>query len=186
MVNIIKPEFLKWNSNNSKEHFDMNFDMNSWETGGETFFNVFKSETFNLCTYSRVQKEYVLETEGVNIISQEQKSQEMPFFDDSEDEIIAEQHEIEIEWLITDPKGHVFITVDDKRVGIEWADRRIKDLQGNEAKLIPSEPYRVEEILTSDEHDTLIEIKRLARLRDMSTGKTREMLNFKMIGLSVK
>ena len=180
MVNIIKPEYLRWNSNNSKEHFDI--DPTSWESGAETFFQVFNKEVFCLCTYSLLKKEYVLEAEGVNIINQEQKSTEYPPFED--DDPIREQHEIEIEWLITDPKGHVFITVDDKRVGIEWADRRIKDLQGNEARLIPSEPYRVEETLTSDEHDTLIEIKRLARLRDMSTGELRQSLNRRMTSIS--
>jgi hypothetical protein len=87
--------------------------------------------------------------------------------------------------VISEPKGHLFITVDNERVGISWSDGRIKDLQGNEAQILGlNEPYRIEEILTPDEHDTLIEIKRLSRLRDMSTGKTREMLNFKMIGLS--
>jgi len=184
MVNIIKPEFLKWNSNNSVEHFDMSIDPTSWENGAETFFQVFNKEVFCLCTYSSVKKDYQLETEGVNIRRQEQKSTEYPPFED--DDPIPKQHEIDIEWTITEPKGHVFITLDDKRVGIEWADRRIKDLQGNEARLIQSksEPYRVEEILTSDEHDTLIEIKRLARLRDMSTGELRQNLNRRMTSIS--
>ena len=183
MVNIIKPEFLKWNSDNSVEHFDMSIDPTSWETGGETFFNVFKSETFNLCTYSRVKKEYVLETEGVNIINQEQKSTEYPPFED--DDSIREQHEIDIEWTITEPKGHVFITVDGERVGIEWAVGMIKDLHGNEAQLRDGgELYRVEEILSNQEEETLIEIKRLARLRDMSTGELRQNLNRRMTSIS--
>jgi hypothetical protein len=184
MINILNPIFLKWNTNNSVEHFDMNIDSNSWETGAETFFNVFKN-IFNLCTYSRAKKEYVLETEGVQIINQEQRHQEMPTYDDDANEIMGEQHEVEIEWTITEPKGHVFITVDGERVGIEWADDKIKDLQGNEAHLRDGgKAYRVEEILTPDEQNTLIEIKRLAKLRDMSTGKMREMLNFRMMDLS--
>ena len=183
MVNIIKPEFLKWNSNNSVEHFDPLIDPTSWENGAETFFKVFNKEVYCLCTYSTVKKDSQIETKGVNIINQEQKSTEYPPFED--DDSIREQHEIEIEWTITEPKGHVFITVDGERVGIEWAVGMIKDLHGNEAQLRDGgELYRVEEILSNQEEETLIEIKRLAKLRDMSTGKMREILNFRMIGLS--
>lgn len=186
MINIIKPQFLKWNTDNSEEHFDLSKDPTSWEVGAETFLNVFDRQVFSMSTYSTVKKEYQLETEGVNIISQEQKCQEMPTCDDDDNEVMGEQHEIEIDWAITDPKGHVFITVDSERVGIEWADGKIKDLQGNEAYLRDggNKAYRVEEILTIEEHETLAVIKRLARLRDMSTGKTREMLNFKMMELA--
>lgn len=182
MINILNPQFLKWNTNNSEEHFDMNMDPNSWEFGAETYFNVFNYELFTMSTYSNSKKEYQLETEGVRIIKHEQKCQEMPMFDDDDNEVMGEQHEIEIEWVISDPKeGHVFITVDGERQGIEWADGKIKDLQGNEARLLGvQEPYRVEEILTSEENEKLIEIKRLAKLRDMTTGKMREMLNFRM------
>lgn len=185
MINIIKPQFLKWNTDNSEEHFDMTKDPTSWEVGAETFLNVFDYQLFSMSTYSQVKKEYQLEAEGVNIISQEQKYQEMPTYDDDDNEVMGEQHEIEIDWTISHPKGHVFITVDGERVGIEWNDGKIKDLQGNEARLLGmKEPYRVEEILTPDQHDTLIEIKRLAKLRNMSTGKMREMLNFRMMELA--
>ena len=179
MINILNPEFLKWNEDNSSEHFNMISEPDSWEIGAETYFNVFKKEVFTLSTYSTSKKEYVLEAEGAKIIKQEQK--EIPAIDDEE----GEHHEVEIEWVISDPKGHVFITVDNERVGIEWADRRIKDLHGNEAKLLGlKEPYRVEEILTSDEQDTLTEIKRLARLRDMSTGEIRKVLNNRMMEIA--
>ena len=179
MINILNPEFLKWNEDNSEQHFNMASDPSSWEMGAETYFNVFKKEVFTLSTYSTSKKEYVLESEGVQLIKQEQK--EIPAIDEEEED----HHEIEIEWVISEPKGHVFITVDGERVGIKWADKRIKDLHGNEAKLLGlKEPYRVEEILTSDEHDTLIEIKRLARLRDMSTGEIRKALNNRMFGLA--
>jgi hypothetical protein len=185
MINILNPQFLKWNTDNSVEHFDMSIGSNSWENGAETFLSVFKKKLLNLNTYSTTKKEYVLESEGVRIIKQEQMCQEFPTFDDEDNEVMGEQHRIDVEWVISEPKGHLFITVDNERVGISWSDGRIKDLQGNEAQILGlNEPYRIEEILTPDEHDTLIEIKRLSRLRDMSTGKTREMLNFKMIGLS--
>ncbi len=184
MINILNPQFLKWNTDNSEEHFDMSI-ANSWEKGAETYLNLFNQEVFSMSTYSLVKKEYVLEAEGVNIINNTQECQEMPTFDDDDNEVMGEQHQINIKWTISDPKGHVFITVDGERVGISWADSTIKDLQGNDARLLGmKEPYRVEEILTPDEHDTIIEIKRLSRLRDMSTGKIREMLNLKMIGLS--
>lgn len=182
MINILNPKFLHWNTDNSEEHFDIGTDPNSWKFGAETYFNVFNYELFTMSTYSTSKKEYQLETEGVRIIKHEQKCQEMPTFDDDDNEVMGEQHEIEIEWVITDPKGHVFITVDGDRQGIEWTDGKIKDLQGNVARLLGLNkgPYRVEEILTSDENDKLIEIKRLAKLRDMTTGKMREMLNFRM------
>ena len=183
MINIIKPQFLKWNSDNSEEHFDLSKDPNSWKNGAETYFSIFNYELFCMCTYSRVKKDYLLDAEGVRIIKQEQKSEDMPVFDEDDD--MNEQHEIEIEWAITEPKGHVFITVDGERVGIEWADGKIKDIQGNEAHLRGmSDHYRVEEILTPDQHDTLVEIKRPAKLRNMSTGKMREMLNFRMMELA--
>ena len=185
MINIIKPQFLKWNTNNSEEHFDIQADPNSWETGAETYLQIYNQEMFSISTYSQVKKEYQLDTEGVRIIKHEQKFDEMPTFDDDDNEVMGEQHEIEIDWTITDPKGHVFITVDGDRVGIEWADGKIKDLHGNEARLLKLKgSYRVEEILTPDQQDTLIEIKRLARLRNMSTGETREMLNFRMMELA--
>lgn len=185
MINILKPQFLKWNTDNSVEHFDMSLDSNSWEEGAETFFNVFDHQVFSMSTYSTTKKEYQLETEGVNITSHEQKRQEMPTYDDDNNEVMGEQHEIEIDWLITEPKGHVFITVDGERVGIEWTDGKVKDLQGNEAHLRDGgELHRVEEILSNQEEETLIEIKRLARLRDMSTGKMREMLNFRMMEIA--
>ena len=186
MINIIRPQFLKWNTDNNKEHFDMAIDPTSWEVGGDTYLNVFDHQVFNMSTYSRVKKEYQLETEGVNITSHEQKCQEMPTYDDDDNEIMGEQHEIEIDWFITEPKGHVFITCDGEKVGVEWDDGKIKDLQGNEAHLRQggNKAYRVDEILTPDEHDTLVEIKRLAKLRDMSTGKMIEMLNFRMMELA--
>ena len=136
MINILNPQFLNWNTRNSEEHFDIKADPTSWETGGETYFNVFNYELFSMSTYSLVKKEYQLDTEGVRIIKHEQKSQKMTTFDDDENEVEGEQHEIEIEWTITDPKGHVFITVDGDRVGIEWAEGKIKDLHGNEARLL--------------------------------------------------
>lgn len=185
MVNILNPQFLKWNTDNSEEHFDLQADANSWETGAETYLNIFRGEMFSMSTYSLVKKEYQLDTEGVRIIKHEQKCQEMPTFDDDDNEVMSEQHEIEIDWTITEPKGHVFITVDGDRVGIEWADRKITDLHGNEARLLGSDDsYRVEEILSSQEEETLIEIKRLARLRDMSKGKMREMLNHRMMEIT--
>ena len=185
MINIIKPQFLKWNNDNSEEHFDISTDPNSWKDGAETYLQIYNQELLSMSTYSLVKKEYQLDTEGVEIMKHEQKSEEMPTFDDDDNEVMGEQHEIEIDWVISEPKGHVFITVDGERVGIEWADGKIKDLQGNEAHLRDGgKAYRVEEILTIEEHETLAVIKRLARLRDMSTGKTREMLNFKMMELA--
>jgi hypothetical protein len=185
MVNILNPQFLKWNTDNSEEHFDHKADPTSWETGAETYLNIFNQEMFSMSTYSLVKKEYQLDTEGVRIIKNEQKSQEMPTYDGDDNEVMGEQHEIEIDWLITKPKGHVFITVEGDRVGIEWADRKITDLHGNVARLLGSDnSYRVEEILSPQEEETLIEIKRLARLRDMSKGEMREMLNQRMLGLS--
>lgn len=185
MINILNPQFLKWNTDNSVEHFDMSIDSNSWENGAETFLSVFNKELLNLNTYSTSKKEYVLESEGVRILKHEQMCQEFPSFDDDDNEVMAEQHKIDVEWVISEPKGHVFITVDNERVGIEWAVGMIKDLHGNEAQLRDGGGlYRVEEILSNQEEETLIEIKRLAKLRDMSTGKMREILNFRMIGLS--
>ena len=185
MVNILNPQFLKWNDNNSEEHFDLTADSNSWETGAETYLNIFQGELFSMSTYSLVKKEYQLDTQGVRIIKQEQKSEERMTWDDDDNEVMGEHNEIEIDWTITEPKGHVFITVDGHQVGIEWADGKIKDLHGNEARLLGSnDSYRVEEILSPQDEETLIEIKRLARLRNMSKGKMREMLNQRMLGLS--
>lgn len=185
MINILNPKFLKWNNDNSEEHFDIQADPNSWKDGAETYLQIYNKELFSMSTYSLVKKEYQLDTEGVRIMKHEQKSEEMPTFDDDDNEVMGEQHEIEIDWAITEPKGHVFITVDGDRVGIEWADGRIKDLHGNEARLLGLKgSYRVEEILTSQEEETLIEIKRLARLRDMSKGKMREMLNHRMMEIT--
>jgi hypothetical protein len=82
MINILNPQFLKWNTDNSVEHFDMSIGSNSWENGAETFLSVFKKKLLNLNTYSTTKKEYVLESEGVRIIKQEQMCQEFPTFDD--------------------------------------------------------------------------------------------------------
>lgn len=188
MVNILNPQFLKWNCNNSEEHFDIDKNPDAWETGAETFFSVFNYELFTLCTYSKIKKDYQLETAGIRMVSQEQRYTEIPLFsltNEVAEHEMGEQHEIEIEWVITEPKGHVHLTIDGNTLSIEW-DGKIKDLQGNEARLlgVGNGPYRVEEILNSKERETLIEIKRLARLRDMSTGKVREMLNFRMIEAS--
>jgi hypothetical protein len=183
MINILKPTFLKWNGHNSKEHFDLSKDPASWEKGAETFFNVHENVLLSMCAYSSVKKDYTIDTEGVRILSQEQKVVEtMPFDEDD----LSEQHEIEIDCVITQPDGHVSIEIDDVKVEVVWKDGLIKDLEGNEARILKTEQghYKIEEILTTEEEETLIEIKRLARLRDMSKGDVRTMLNHKMMELA--
>jgi len=186
MFNIINPYFLKWNTDNSEEHFDLDSNIDAWEGGAETFFNVHEGVLLSLCAYSEIKKEYKLETEGVRIISHEQKCTESTTWDDNDEEIPCEQHEIEIDWVITQPNGHVSIKIDDNKVEVVWKDGLIKDLRGNEARLLKTEQghYKVEEILTPQEEETLIEIKRLARLRNMSKGDVRTMLNNKIMELA--
>jgi hypothetical protein len=183
MINIIKPEYLKWNTDNSEEHFDLSKDQDAWEGGAETFFNVHEGILLSMCAYSQVKKDYTIDTEGVRILSQEQKQVETVPFDEDD---LSEQHEIEIDWVITQPDGHVSIEIDDNKVEVVWEDGLIKDLRGNEARLVKAEQghYKVEEILTPQEEETLIEIKRLARLRNMSKGDVRTMLNNKIMELA--
>jgi hypothetical protein len=183
MINILKPEFLKWNGHNSKEHFDLKNDPNSWEGGAETYFNVHENMLLSMCAYSLVKKDYTIDTEGVRILSQEQKLVETVPFDEDD---LSEQHEIEIDWVITQPDGHVSIEIDGVKVEIVWEDGLIKDLEGNEARLLKTQQghYKIEEILSPQEEETLVEIKRLARLRDMSKGDIRTMLNNKIMELA--
>jgi hypothetical protein len=186
MFNIIKPYFLKWNTENSEEHFDLSKDQDAWESGAETFFNTHEGVLLSMCAYSSVKKDYTIDTDGVRILSQEQKCNESTTWDDNDEEIPCEDHEIEIDWVITQPSGHVSIEIDDTKVEVVWKDGIIKDLQGNEARLLKTEQdhYKVEEILTPQEEETLIEIKRLARLRNMSKGDVRTMLNNKIMELA--
>ena len=139
-----------------------------------------------MSSYSNIKKDYSITTEGVRILSQEQKCNESTTMDDDDEIIPCQQHEIEIDWVITKPTGHVLIEIDGVEVGVKWEEGIVQDLQGNEARLVKTEQkhYKVEEQLTLKEEETMVEIKRLARLRDMSKGKTREMLNIKMMELS--
>ena len=186
MLNILNPQFLKWNGENNEEHYNTLKDPDSWKTGADTYFNVHQKVVLNLCAYSHTKKEYNLETDGVRIITHEQKCTESSTIDDNDETVPCEDHEIEIDWVITQPSGHVVLEIDDTKVGIKWKDGIIKDLQGNEARLLKTEHdyYKIEEILTPQEEETLIEIKRLARLRNMSKGKMREMLNNRMMELA--
>ena len=180
MINILNPKFLKWNTDNSKLHYE--FDSNGtdrWNTGAETYLIIFGDSVFNLSTYSNVKKEYSIDHQGVRITKTNQVGEALELDEDG----YGEHHEIEHEWVITHPTGHFYITVDGQQVGVQWDNGKITDLQGNEAYLRKGKPYRVEEILTLEEEERLVEIKRLARLRDMFFDDTREMLNRKIMEL---
>jgi len=165
---LINPTHLKWNQDDSIEHFN---DPTSFEDGAETFFHVFDDKRFVLCSYSQVKKDYVITTEGVKILKQSQSKDEMC-------------HMIEIEWTIDEPEGHVYIEINGIMAGVAWGYGRIIDMNHNAAKLIKvGREYKVEEILTYEEEETLNEIKRLAKLRDMTSGEVRRMLNDKILGM---
>ena len=88
--------------------------------------------------------------------------------------------------MITEPTGYVVLNIDGSDAVIEWNDHKITDFFGKEARLVkvPNQDfYKVEEILTLEETERLVEIKRLARVRDMVKGKVREMLNHRITGL---
>lgn len=185
-MDIIRPQFLKWNNDNSEEHFDISLNPSSWETGSETFFHVYHNAVFDFTSYSNVGKDYLLTHKGVEILKEEKSVDITPPVGDPDMDAFPENHQIEIQWLITEPTGHVILNVDNSEVSIRWVDGKIRDLHGNLANLrkCPNKDhYQVEEILSQKQHEKLIEIKRLARVRDMVQGETRQMLNNKISGL---
>lgn len=185
-MDIIRPTYLKWNSENSEEHFDLGVDPNSWETGSETFFHVYHDAVFDFTSYSNVKKSYTLDHQGVKILKEEQSVEVTPPMGDPDLDAFPENHQVEVQWLITEPTGHVILSIDDSKVAIKWTDGKIGDLHGNLAQLrkCPNQDYyQVEEILSQRQFEKLVEIKRLAKVRNMVKGATREMLNNKIAGL---
>lgn len=166
--------FYRWNRENNTEHWDHVGD--NWKTGGDTFFHTRPNGVFEFCTYSTVEKEYKLKSRGVKLIDVKRKKEVLPSF---EDEGETDHHQLEISFAIIELDGYVKLEIDQHVAKIEWSDGLIKDFHGNEARLHkiynhPEDRHEVSEILSHDELNNFILMKRFERLRDMNMNYDRE------------
>jgi hypothetical protein len=156
-------QFLKWNSNNSIQHFDMYLEPNAWRTGAETFFSYSpQHQLFGLCAYSNVKKDYTLRYEGIKSLKEAQS-----ILTQEEQEVFGETHQLIIHWRITEPKGFVGLEIDGVTLEIRWEDGKITDLYGQEANLLGVKgviDFSVEESLTAEERGQLVVVNRLSRI----------------------
>lgn len=178
--------FYKFNHDNSLHHFDMEADPSSWEEGAESYLNLHPTggNSFDLCTYSQVKKQYTLSSAGALITKHEQTcevDEEMAEFEG----LSEETHHIIVEWEITDPVGHVEVMIDGVPARVSWGGGKISDLNGETAKL--TSDFKVVEDLSPEEEERLIEINRLERIISMTRDRElRQMLTFKVASLAYR
>ena len=177
--------FYKFNHDKSLHHFDMEADPNAWVEGAESYLNLHPTgNSFDLCTYSQVKKQYTLSSAGVKITKHDQNVEVDEAMAEFED-VSAETHRIEIEWEITDPVGHVEVQVDGVPARVSWSEGKIKDLNGVEAKL--TSDFKIVEDLSPEEEERLISINRLERIISMtSNSELRQKLTFKVASLTYR
>lgn len=182
----MRTNFYRWNRENNTEHWDHVGD--NWKTGGDTFFHAYPNGLFEFCTYSMVEKEYKLKSRGVKLIDVKRKKEIIPSF---EDEGEMDQHHLDISFAIIEPDGYMELDIDQHTAKIEWNDGLILDFYGNEARLRKmynhsEDRHEVSEILSCDEMNNFILVKRFERLRDMKMNydlETKNLLFLKTLEL---